>query len=97
MTNRSRTLYIGVTNNLERRVCEHKHKLAQGFTEKYNIAMLVHYEATDDVRAAIQREKQIKGWLRSKKVALIESANPEWRDLADGWYDTGPDSSLRSE
>jgi len=97
MTNRSRTLYTGVTNNLERRVCEHKHKLVEGFTEKYNIAMLVYYEATDDVRAAIQREKQIKGWLRSKKVALIESANPEWRDLADGWYDTGPDSSLRSE
>ena len=84
MTNRSTTLYTGVTNNLERRVYEHKHKLVDGFTKKYNIARLVYYEATDDVQSAIAREKQIKGWLRRKKVALIESVNPEWRDLADG-------------
>jgi putative endonuclease len=84
MTNRSMTLYTGVTNNLERRVYEHKHKLLDGFTKKYNIARLVYYEATDDVQWAIAREKQIKGWLRRKKVALIESVNPEWRDLADG-------------
>jgi len=84
MTNRSMTLYTGVTNNLERRVYEHKHKLVDGFTKKYNIARLVYYEATDDVQSAIAREKQIKGWLRRKKVALIESVNPEWRDLADG-------------
>jgi putative endonuclease len=97
MTNPARTLYTGVTNNLQRRVHEHKHKLANGFTKKYNLTTLVYHEATDDVHSAIRRKKQIKGWLRSKKVGLIESANPEWRDLADGWYDTGPDSSLRSE
>ena len=84
MTNRSTTLYTGVTNNLERRVYERKHKLVDGFTKKYNIARLVYHEATDDVQSAIAREKQIKGWLRRKKVALIESVNPEWRDLADG-------------
>jgi len=76
MTNRSRTLYIGVTNNLERRVYEHKHKLVPGFTSQYNITQLVYFELTSDVRAAIAREKQIKGWLRTKKIALIESANP---------------------
>ena len=97
MTNPARTLYTGVTNDLQRRVYEHKHKLASGFTKKYDLTDLAYYEPTSDVRSAIQREKQIKGWLRRKKVALIESANPEWRDLADGWYDTGPDSSLRSE
>ena len=86
MTNRSRTLYVGVTNDLERRVYEHKNKLVGGFTRRYNITRLVHYEETSDVLAAIEREKQIKGWLRSKKVALIESVNPEWRDLSLGWY-----------
>jgi putative endonuclease len=88
MTNRSRTLYTGVTNNLRRRVYEHKHKLVPGFTQKYNITLLVYYEATPDVRSAIEREKQIKGWLRSKKIALIESVNPEWRDLSMGWGDS---------
>jgi putative endonuclease len=87
MTNNSRTLYTGVTGNLIRRVYEHKNKLVQGFTRKYNITNLVHYEITSDVRAAIQREKQIKGWLRKKKIALIEAANPEWRDLSEGWYE----------
>jgi putative endonuclease len=87
MTNRTRTLYTGVTNNLKRRVYEHKHKLIEGFTKKYNITRLVYYEATPDVRSAIAREKQIKGWLRSKKIALIESVNPEWRDLSEGWYE----------
>jgi len=96
MMNPARTLYTGVTNDLQRRVHEHKHKLANGFAKKYNLTDLAYSEATSDVRSAIQREKQIKGWLRSKKVALIESANPEWRDLADGWYDTGPDSSPAS-
>jgi putative endonuclease len=85
MTNRSDTLYTGVTNNLERRVYEHKHGLAEGFTKKYNLTMLVYYETTDDVRSAITREKQIKGWLRSRKIALIESTNPQWRDLSEGW------------
>jgi putative endonuclease len=82
MTNKSRTLYTGVTNNLERRVYEHKHKLVHGFTSKYNITQLVYYEATNDVREALGREKQIKGWLRSKKIALIESINPNWNDLS---------------
>jgi putative endonuclease len=97
MTNPARTLYTGVTSDLQRRVYEHKHKLDNGFTKTYNLTDLAYYEVTRDVRSAIQREKQIKGWLRSKKLALIESANPELRDLADGWYDTEPDSSLRSE
>jgi len=86
MTNKSRTLYTGVTNNLERRVYEHKHKLVLGFTSKYNITQLIYYEETNDVQEALAREKQIKGWLRSKKVALIESMNPEWKDLSLEWY-----------
>ena len=85
MTNRSRTLYTGVTNNLTRRVFEHKHHLIDGFTKKYNITKLVYYEETNDVREAIAREKQIKGWLRKKKIALIEAMNPEWEDLSEGW------------
>ena len=83
MTNHSRTLYIGVTNDLRRRVQEHKQKQVPGFTQKYNVTRLVYYEETPDVKAALTREKQIKGWLRAKKVALIESVNPEWRDLGD--------------
>jgi putative endonuclease len=86
MTNKSRTLYTGVTNNLERRVYEHKNKLVAGFTIKYNITKLVHYEETNDVHIALTREKQIKGWLRAKKIALIESENPEWKDLSLEWY-----------
>jgi putative endonuclease len=97
MASRSRTLYTGVTNDIERRVYEHKQKLANGFTKKYNVTRLVYFEATDDIRSAIEREKQIKGWLRSRKIALVESVNPEWIDLADGWYGGPRDSSLRSE
>jgi putative endonuclease len=82
MTNKSKTLYAGVTNDLKKRVYEHKQKLIPGFTSKYNINKLVYYEVTPDVRVAIGREKQIKGWLRSKKIDLIESVNPEWRDLS---------------
>jgi putative endonuclease len=85
MTNHSRTLYTGVTNDLQRRVREHQQKQIPGFTQKYNITHLVYYEETPDVKAAIAREKQIKGWLRSKKIALIESLNPGWRDLSDEW------------
>ncbi len=83
MTNFSKTLYTGVTNNLEKRVCEHKNKLVEGFTKKYNIAKLVFFEETNDVDVAIAREKQIKGWLREKKIALIESMNPTWKDLSE--------------
>ena len=88
MSNRKHgTLYTGMTNNLERRVYEHKHKLTPGFTSRYGLARLVYYEETNDVRVAIAREKQIKGWLRRKKIALIESVNPEWKDLSEGWYE----------
>ena len=86
MTNKSRTLYTGVTNNLMRRVYEHKNKLIAGFTSKYNIQFLVYYEMTTVVHAALAREKQIKGWLRAKKVALIDSMNPSWKDLSEEWY-----------
>jgi putative endonuclease len=82
MTNKSGTLYTGVTNNLERRIYEHKHHLVKGFTNKYNIDKLVYFEETNDINAAISREKQIKGWLRKKKIALIESINPGWKDLS---------------
>jgi putative endonuclease len=82
MTNKSRTLYTGVTNDLERRVYEHKQKLIPGFTSRYNISRLVYFEATQSVTAAIEREKQIKGWLRQKKIGLIESMNPKWEDLS---------------
>lgn len=82
LTNRRHgTLYIGVTNNLARRVWEHRQKVVPGFTQKYNLTRLVYFEETSDVRSAIAREKQLKGWLRAKKVALIEGMNPQWRDL----------------
>lgn len=86
MTNKSRTLYTGVTNNLVRRVDEHKKKLVPGFTSKYNIQFLVYYESTSSIHTAIEREKQIKGWLRSKKIALIDSMNPKWKDLSEEWF-----------
>ena len=86
MTNKSRTLYTGVTNDLMRRVYEHKHKVVQGFTSKYNIRYLVYYESTSSIHAALAREKQIKGWLRAKKIALIHSMNPEWKDLSEEWF-----------
>jgi len=86
MANKSRTLYIGVTNNLERRVLQHRRKLVPGFTRRYNINRLVYYERFGDVRAAISREKQIKGCLRTKKIVLIESANRDWKELSEGWY-----------
>jgi len=82
MTNKSGTLYTGVTNNLERRIYEHKHHLVKGFTNKYKIEKLVYFEETSDVNAAISREKEIKGWLRKKKIALIELINPGWKDLS---------------
>jgi len=88
MASRSRTLYTGVTDDLEKRVFEHKNKLIEGFTKKYNVTNLVYYDVANDVQAAIQREKQVKGWLRKKKITLIETMNPEWKDLSDGWYET---------
>ncbi len=85
MTNKSKTLYTGVTNDLERRVYEHKSKLVPGFTSRYNINRLAYFEETNDVEEAITREKQIKGWLRKKKIELIESINPDWEDMSKSW------------
>jgi len=87
MTNKSGTLYTGVTNNIRRRVRQHKDKLVAGFTRRYKIDRLIHCECFTDVHAAIAREKEIKGWLRKKKLALIASVNPQWLDLSDEWYD----------
>ncbi len=84
------TLYTGVTNDLDRRVYEHRHKLVEGFTKKYNVSKLVYYEVTANVEAAIAREKQIKDWRRSKRVALIESMNPYWVDLVEEWSEKDP-------
>jgi putative endonuclease len=86
MTNRSRTLYIGVTDDLERRVLEHREKRVPGFTARYNLDILIHYEEFTEVADAIAREKQLKGWTRAKKIALIEEANPHWEDRARDWY-----------
>jgi putative endonuclease len=77
----SRVLYIGMTNNLTRRIWEHRQKLVPGFTEKYNVDRLVYYEPTSDVLSAIAREKQLKGYRREKKVSLIATMNSEWKDL----------------
>ena len=84
LTNRSKTLYTGVTNNLERRVWEHRNGRSD-FTARYKIDTLVYYERFGDVRNAIDREKEIKGWRKSKKVALIVGVNPAWRDLSVDW------------
>ncbi len=86
MTNRSKTLYKGVTSKLEKRVFEHKSGLTGGFTSKYKVDRLVHFERFGSIRSAIAREKQIKGLSRLKKMALIVSTNPEWKDLSEGWY-----------
>ena len=79
------TLYTGVTNNLARRLYEHKHQLVDGFTKRYNLHKLVYFDVTSDIRAAIAREKEIKGWTRGKKNALIDGLNPEWKDLSEDW------------
>ncbi|HED07815.1 MAG TPA: GIY-YIG nuclease family protein [Ignavibacteria bacterium] len=81
----NKVLYIGMTNNLERRLYEHKNKLIKGFTQKYNLNKLVYFEHTTDVNSAIQREKEIKKWRREKKNKLIETINPKWLDLSDEW------------
>jgi putative endonuclease len=85
MANQSRTLYIGITNNIKRRVFEHKNALIEGFTCRYKIDTLVYVESFVDVYSAIAREKQIKCWRREKKLQLIARQNPDWRDLSDGW------------
>jgi len=87
LANGKRMLYVGVTNDLQRRVIEHRQKLIVGYTRQYNISRLVYCEATPNVNAAIAREKQIKGWTRDKKLALIEASNPQWADLSEAWRD----------
>ena len=86
VASRSRTLYIGVTSDLRRRVFEHKLKLREGLTSRYNCSRLVWFEQSNDVSVAIQREKELKGWLRSKNIALIQASNPTWEDLSADWY-----------
>ena len=78
-------MYIGVTNDLQRRVYEHRQELVEGFTKKYHVHKLVYYEQTGDVKAALAREKQLKGWRREKKEALVETMNPDWNDLSETW------------
>ena len=87
MTNVSRTLYTGVTNNLVRRVYEYKNKIIPGFTSRYNITELVYFEETSNVQAALTREKEIKGWRRAKKSQLIASVNPKWLDRSSTWHE----------
>ena len=84
------TMYIGVTNDLVRRVFEHKNGLIEEFTKQYRVHKLVYYESFSDVRYAIAREKQLKGWRRARKNELIESKNPTWADLAGDWFTAGP-------
>ena len=96
IASRSRTLYIGVTSDLARRVWEHKNGVIPGFTSKYQITRLVYFEEFNDIKTAILREKQLRGWLRCKKIDLIESINPTWSDLSEEWFDK-TDSSLHSE
>ena len=88
---RNGTLYVGFTNDLRRRMYEHKNGIIEGFTKKYGVNRLVYFEESAEVNAAIRREKQIKGWRRDKKIALIESTNPDWEDLSKEWF---VDSSL---
>ena len=80
------TVYTGMTNDLARRVSQHKNKVLEGFTKKYGVTRQVYYEVHHDVREAIAREKQIKRWRRSKKIDLIGTLNPLWRDLSEDWY-----------
>jgi putative endonuclease len=95
LTNNSSTLYVGVTNDLERRVYEHKQKLVPGFTSQYNVSQLVYYEVYDRPIDAIEREKQLKNWRREKKVALIRAENPRWLDLAADWFGDEEERSPR--
>jgi len=77
----NKVMYVGMTNNLERRILEHKSKLIEGFTKKYNVTKLVYYEVFDNVKVCIEREKEIKGWRREKKNKLVEKVNPKWKEI----------------
>ena len=92
MASQTRVLYIGMTNDLERRVAHHKQGSIPGFSSRYRTKRLVYFEETSDVHAAIEREKQLKGWTRAKKVALIESANSGWADLSLEWTGARPEA-----
>ncbi len=94
LSNKKRVLYIGVTNDLEKRIWQHKQHLIPGFTQRYNVDRLVYFEHTNSIEGAIGREKQLKGWLRAKKIALIESVNPDWDELSMQW--NLPDSSSQA-
>ena len=87
MSSKAKVLYVGMTNNLARRVYEHKNKINIGFTTRYNVNRLVYFEETGDEITAKKREKQIKGWLRQKKIKLLETTNPNWDDLSTPWMD----------
>ncbi len=86
LSNKRGSLYVGVTNNLEQRLYQHKNKLIEGFTKRYNITQLMYFESCNDVTVAIEREKQIKGLLRSKKIELIKTLNPRFVDLSEDWF-----------
>lgn len=97
LANRNRRLYTGVTCDLARRMWQHRNGVIPGFTRRYNVSRLVYFEVTENSRAAVVRERQIKGWLRCRKIELIESANPGWNDLSQEWWDSRrSDPSLRS-
>ena len=87
MASKTGTLYVGLTNDIKRRVFEHKKHLIPGFTDKYNVECLIYLETISDSVSAIKREKQIKSWRREKKVSLIDSVNPHWDDLSQDWYE----------
>ncbi len=86
MASNSKVIYTGMTNDLEKRVFQHKGKLIPGFSNKYNTYKLVWFDETDDVVTAIEYEKKIKGWLRNKKIALIEETNLNWNDISKDWF-----------
>src|ERR1700722_2760292 len=92
LASRSRVIYTGITSGLKKRIWEHREGRAPGFTSRYRVHRLVHFEVFQDVRDAIGREKEIKGWGRKKKVALIEATNPNWDDLAEEWFPKYPSS-----
>ena len=89
LSNKRGSLYVGITNDLARRLYEHKDKLIDGFTKRYNIDRLMYFESCSDVNAAIEREKKIKGLLRNKKVELIKTMNPKWEDLSETQFGNG--------
>ncbi len=92
LSNKSKTLYIGVTGNLQGRVYEHEQKLIDGFTKKYNLSKLVYFETFNNMQDAIHREKQLKNWHREWKINLIESINPDWKDLSED-FNSDPETS----